>query len=176
MMKQLSKRRVFYSFQYSADYWRVNQVRKIGVIEGNRPVTDNEWETIKRGGDGAIKKWIISQMKGTSCTVVLVGENTAGRKWINFEIINSWNDGKGVVGIYIHGLLNQRLQISNKGKNPFSDISISAQSRSRNSNKRMSDIVKCYEPTGTDSIQRYDWIRTKLSSIVAEAIEIRKNN
>ncbi len=32
-------------------------------------------------------------MKYRSCTVVLVGENTANRKWINHEIVESWNAG-----------------------------------------------------------------------------------
>ncbi|MEI9966285.1 MAG: TIR domain-containing protein [Candidatus Moraniibacteriota bacterium] len=27
-----------------------------------------------KGGDTAIKKWIVDQMKGRSCTVVLIGE------------------------------------------------------------------------------------------------------
>ena len=56
-----------------------------GVIEGNRPATDNDWEVVKRGGDTAIARWIRDQMKGKSCTIVLVGTNTAGRKWINYE-------------------------------------------------------------------------------------------
>ena len=31
-------------------------VRNIGTIEGNRPATDNDWETVKNGGDAAIKR------------------------------------------------------------------------------------------------------------------------
>ena len=86
------------------------------TIEGNKPASDNDWETVKKGGDAAIKKWIADQMKGRSCTVVLVGTNTAGRKWINHEIIKSWNDGMGVVGIYIHGLQNSDKKSVYKGQ------------------------------------------------------------
>jgi hypothetical protein len=50
-------------------------------------------------GDAAIENWIAHQMKGRSCTVVLVGANTANRKWINHEIVQSWDKGMGVVGI-----------------------------------------------------------------------------
>ena len=53
------------------------------------PATDNDWETITEGGDATIKNWIAGQMKGRSCTIVLVG--TANRKWINHEIVTSWN-------------------------------------------------------------------------------------
>ena len=48
-------RRVFYSFHYEADSWRTSQVRNIGTIEGNRPVSDNAWEQVKRGGYKAIQ-------------------------------------------------------------------------------------------------------------------------
>ena len=44
------RRRVFYSFHYAADSWRAAMVRNIGVVEGNRPATDNNWEEVTRGG------------------------------------------------------------------------------------------------------------------------------
>lgn len=49
-------RRVFYSFHYKPDNWGTAQVRNIGSIDGNRPTTDNDWETIKQSGDSAIKQ------------------------------------------------------------------------------------------------------------------------
>lgn len=58
------KRNVFYSFHYEADNWRAAQIRKAGILEGNQPASDNDWESIKRGGDTAIKRWITGQMKG----------------------------------------------------------------------------------------------------------------
>ena len=121
-MIMATKRRIFYSFHYEPDNWCAGTVRNIGVVEGNKPATDNDWETIKKGGDAAIKKWIASQMNGRSCTVVLVGAETAGRKWINHEIIKSWDDKMGVVGINIHGLKNSECKVSKKGKNPFDFI------------------------------------------------------
>ena len=135
-------RRVFYSFHYDPDNWRAAQVRNIGAIEGNEPATDNDWEQVKRGGDAAIRNWIANQMKGRSCTVVLVGADTADRDWINHEIVTSWNDGMGVVGIYIHGLENSEGYISAKGRNPFDFISYG------NQGTKLSSIVKCYDPHG----------------------------
>lgn len=67
-------RRVFYSFHYKPDNWRASQVRNIGVVEGNRPVSDNDWEAVKKGGDKAIESWINDQVSGKSCSVILIGE------------------------------------------------------------------------------------------------------
>jgi hypothetical protein len=106
-------------FQYKPDNWRASQVRNIGAIDGNRPVSDNDWETITKGGDKAIQKWIDGQIDGKSCAVVLIGTNTAGRKWINYEINKAWDEKKGVCGIYIHNLQDKDEKQSSKGSNPF---------------------------------------------------------
>lgn len=130
-------KRCFYSFHYKPDNWRVAKIRNIGVIEGNRPASDNDWETIVGGGDSKIKKWIDQQMHGRSCTIVLIGENTANRKWINYEIIKSWDEGMGVLGIYIHNIENSKGEQCNKGKNPFDYITHGP------TGKKLSTIVKC---------------------------------
>ena len=54
----------------------------------------------------AVQKWIDDQLTGRSCTIVAIGESTARRKWIDYEITKSWHDKKGVLGIHIHNLLN----------------------------------------------------------------------
>lgn len=166
----MSKRNCFYSFHYLPDNWRAATVRSIGAIDGNKPTSDNNWETVKKGGDAAIKKWIADQMFGKSCVVVLVGSNTADRKWINHEIIKGWDDGKGVVGIYIHGLKDSGGNTSSKGNNPFDYIGYG------NTGKKLSSVVKCYNPAGSTSQEKYDWISKHLANAVEEAIEIRKNN
>ncbi len=162
-----TKRQVFYSFHYKPDNWRASTVRTIGAIEGNRPAPDNDWETITKGGDEAIKRWINEQMKYRSCTVVLVGNQTANRKWINYEIIKSWKDGMGVVGIYIHGLKNSSEEISTKGSNPFDYIDYGS------GGKKLSSIVKCYTPVGSNSKERYAWISKYIGAAIEEAIQIR---
>ena len=145
-------------------------MRNIGVIEGNQPVSDNDWEAVTKGGDDAIKKWIASQMKGKTCAVVLVGSGTANRKWINHEIVKAWDDGLGVVGIHIHGLKNFDGETSAQGNNPFDYINHGP------TGKKLSAIVKCYNPAGTTSKEKYDWISTYLSDAVEEAITIRSGN
>ena len=75
----------------------------------------------------------------------------------------------GVVGIYIHGLKNSDEKVSTKGKNPFASIGYG-------NTKKLSSIVKCYDPVGSNSQERYDWIKEHLENAVAEANKIRKDN
>lgn len=163
-------RRCFFSFHYKPDSHRASQIRQIGSIEGNRPATDNDWEKVTEGGDAAIKKWIGDQIHGKSCTVVLVGSGTANRKWINYEIVKSWDDGMGVVGIHIHGLKNLSGETATKGDNPFDYITHGK------SKTKLSSIVKCYNPGGADSQKKYAWISEHLANAVEEAVKIRNEN
>jgi hypothetical protein len=162
-------RRVFYSFHYQPDNWRAATMRMIGAIEGNRPATDNDWESISRAGDDRIKRWIADQMNGTSCTIVLIGAETAGRKWINYEIIKAWDDGKGVLGIYVHNLLDKSRLRSSKGSNPFDSIGFG------NTGRKLSSIVRAYDPLGWDSKDVYASISENLGGWIDEAIRIRGN-
>ena len=162
------KRNCFYSFHYVPDCHRVAQIRNIGTIEGNSPASDNNWESVKDGGDAAIKKWIDVQMTGKSCTIVLVGAETSGRKWINHEIVKSWDASKGVVGIYIHGIKDISGNTTTKGSNPFDSIKLG------NTGKMLSAVVKCYAPSGSTSKERYAWIADNPAAAVEEAIKIRK--
>jgi hypothetical protein len=160
-------RRVFYSFHYKPDNWRASQVRNMGVIEGNPSCSDNDWESITKGGDDRIKKWIAEQMDGKSCIVVLIGADTAGRKWINYEIVKGWNDKKGVLGIYVHNLLDSDQEKSSKGANPFAKLTLG------DDGKKLSSVVKAYDPPFSTSKSVYDHIKANLGDWVEEAISIR---
>lgn len=83
---QTMARRVFYSFHFDHDYWRVMQVRNIGAIEGQTILAPNEWEEVKRKGKASIQNWIDNNMSGRSCVVVLIGSETADREWVDYEI------------------------------------------------------------------------------------------
>ena len=160
----MAKRQIFYSFHYDNDVFRVQQIRNIGALEGNEPVSANDWETVKRGGDKAIEKWIDDHMAYRSCVVVLVGENTANRKWVKKEIEKAWNNKKGLVGIYIHNLKDPKTGKCSKGKNPFESFTL------KEGKEKLSDYVKCYNPSSDDS---YNWIANNLENAVEEAIKIR---
>lgn len=140
----------------------------LGVIEGNQSVSDNDWESITRGGDRAIKSWIDDQMRGKPCAIVLIGSQTAGRKWINYEIEKAWNSRRGVLGVYVHNLKDHSGRQSTMGKNPFNYLTVG--------NQNMSDIVDAYNPPHTVSTLVYDHIKANLGSWIDEAITIRNQH
>ena len=76
----------------------------------------------------------------------------------------------GVAGIYIHGIKNSQGYITEKGDNPLDYIPCG------DSGKKLSAIVKCYNPAGVNSKERYDWISRNISNITEEAVRIRNSN
>jgi hypothetical protein len=158
-------RKVFYSFHYHDDVWRTSQIRHIGIVEGDQKIIDHEWEKIKYKSDEAIYGWIDNQLRGRSCTIVLIGEKTAGRKFINYEIKQSWNAGKGVFGIYIHNLKDNSGNQASKGRNPFDTFTVSKQ--------KLSSIIKTYDPPYLTSKNVYDYILNNIEAWVETAIKDR---
>jgi len=158
----MAKKKIFYSFHFKNDVMRVQQIRNIGVIEGNEPVKPNEWEELERGGETAIKNWIDNTMSNKDCVVVLVGEDTASRKYVKYEIKRAWEQKKGLLGIYIHNINCARNGKCKKGINPFEQFTIGG--------KSLSELVKCYDP-GADA---YKNISDNIESLIDQAIDNRK--
>ncbi len=157
-------RRVFLSFRYKNDNWRVQQIKNIGSIEGQPLLSSNEWEKVKQGGDDSVKRWINNQLDGKSCTVVLIGSDTANRKWVNYEISRSWDNNKYLVGIYIHKLKDVNGMQSSKGENPFRYVKLQ-------NGKTLDQVVPCFDPVGSTSSEAYDWIKNNIEAIVDKAVK-----
>lgn len=114
-------RRVFFSFHYQNDIFRVNQIRNSHIVEGTAAAGFHDaslWEEAKRKGDSAIKALIDEGLKNTSVTVVLIGSETANRKYVTYEIEQSIARGNGLLGIYIHQLKNIQGLTSYQGAVP----------------------------------------------------------
>ena len=158
------KRKVFYSFHYDGDAFRAQQVRNIGSVEGNSPVSPNKWEEVKSGGKRSIERWIDDNMHGKSCVVVLVGWETADRDWVLYEIEKAWNDGKGLLGIRINKLKDRDGQQDPPGRNPFDEV------RDKHGNA-LSESVQLYSPSSRDSKEVYNEIRENLEDWVEDAIK-----
>lgn len=158
----MTKRNVFYSFHFDNDVMRVQQVRNMGVIEGNSPVAPNVWEEVKRKGDKAIEDWIDDNMKGKSCVVVLIGSDTSKRPWVKYEIEKAWKDSKGVLGIHIHNLNCPNSGTCTMGADPLAAFTF----------KRNGVVVvpKTYNPKSSDA---YNAIAANLDAWVEEAIKLR---
>lgn len=115
-------RNVFFSFHYQRDVWRVNQIRNLPEIIGTSAAGFQDaslWEKAKKEGDEAIKRMINKALEGTSVTVVCVGNQTANRKYVDYEITKSLERGNGLVAVQIHHLKDQNGQIDSPGEIPW---------------------------------------------------------
>lgn len=155
----MSQRNIFYSFHFDNDVMRVQQVRNMGVVEGNKPVSPNTWEEVKKKGNAAIETWIDDNMKGKSCVIVLIGTDTHKRPWVKYEIQKAWKDGKGIFGIHVHNLNCPSNGKCNKGINPFDAI--------RFTRGDAVIVPKVYDPKANDA---YNDIAKNLSDWVEAAI------
>lgn len=100
-------RKVFFSFHYERDLWRVNVVRNSGMVEGVAAAGFNDqslWEETKKRGDDAIKRLIDRGLNGTSVTVVLIGAETFRRKYVSYEIEKTVALRNGLLGVRIHNI------------------------------------------------------------------------
>jgi antiphage defense system Thoeris ThsB-like protein len=94
-------RKVFFSFKYE-DVSRAMVVRNSWVTQGREAagfIDAANFEKLKKQGDAAIQAWIDDQLDGTTVTVVLVGEETCGSRWVKYEIDKSKSLGHGLIGI-----------------------------------------------------------------------------
>lgn len=112
---------VFYSFHYERDVHRVQLIRNIGSVEGQKLLNAQEWEEVLEKGDNAIRNWIDEQMKWKSAVVVLIGAETASRRWVKYEIQRAWDLRKPLLGIRIHGLSSMG-STDSEGADPFCSI------------------------------------------------------
>ena len=158
-------RKVFFSFHFANDFWRTQQVRNMNLLEGNPLCSANAWEEVKKKGDDAIESWITKEMAGRSCVIVLVGSETASRKWVRREIQKAWSENRGVLGIRIHGLLDSSGSSSTAGENPFDRFTIG--------DKKLSAFAPLKTPAGADSKAKYASIAANMEGWIEEAIKAR---
>ena len=160
---QQKKRQVFFSFEYDADAWRANQVRNMGIVDQSSTFTDNDWEKVK-GSELTIKRWINSQLKMRSCLIVLIGETTFTRPWVDYEIQKAYELEKGIVGVYVHKLKDSDGNQSEKGLNPL-DFNYT------DDGEPLSQYVRTFNSRCVTSVGVYRDIEDNLSDLIEEAIE-----
>jgi hypothetical protein len=160
----MARTSVFYSFHFDNDVFRVQQIRNMGIVDGDTPVSANDWETIKRRGDAAVESWIDENMKWRRCVVVLIGEETASRRWVRYEIGKAWDEGRGLVGVRIHNLKDPRYGTSGAGPNPFEKIKLK-------SGNTVANYVTVHDPW----YDAYSEIKSNLADWVDAAVEEAKH-
>jgi hypothetical protein len=147
-------RRVFFSFHFQRDLSRVNVVRNSGAFRPAGeiiPFYDGSiWEDAKTKGDAAIKRLIDRSLKGASVTCVLIGAETSQRRYVGYEIQQSYGS-KGLLGVYVHGIKDFYGQISPRGANPFENWNVSGTS--------LATLVPTYDWVANDGYRNFaSWI------------------
>jgi hypothetical protein len=120
----MARRPIFLSFYYKRDVNRVQLIRNIGAIEGQPLLSPQQWESKKDAGPKAIQNWIDDEMKRKQAVVVLIGQETASRPWVRYEIEKARADRRPLLGVHIHGISSFGT-IDNKGADPFKQLGIS---------------------------------------------------
>lgn len=143
-------------------------VRNIGAIHTRRPACDNHWEQVNQGEDAAIKRWIDTQLRHRSCTIVLIGAKTASCRWVRYEIQRSLEARKGLLGIRIHQLMDQKRKTSTAGPNPFEAILLPC-------GQKLSSVAPVYEPLGVSSAEVYSYISQHIQGWIEAAIAARSS-
>jgi hypothetical protein len=118
-------RRTFFSFHYQVDVTRAHVVKNSWVTKEEREDAGffdaSVFESKKRAGDDTLKRFLTESLNGTSVTCVLIGGQTAFRKWVRYELVRSFHRGNGLFGIRIHAIknLDRPPQLGTYGENPF---------------------------------------------------------
>lgn len=103
-------RKVFPSYDWDEDVWRVNQIMNLPKIVGREDIgfmKNVPNEEVKRN-DNAIRKWIDEQMVGCSCLVVFFGEKTYQSNWVLYEMMQAGIRNMGRLLINLEGMKNQK--------------------------------------------------------------------
>jgi len=122
-------KRVFFSFHYQdvIDF-RANVVRNHWLTKKDRDDAGffdaSIWESAKKQGDVALKRLINGGVTGTTRTAVLVGSDTANRRWVRYEIFRSIWAHNAVIAVHINGIKGRNGRTKANGTSPFSVLGL----------------------------------------------------
>ncbi|MFC3682639.1 TIR domain-containing protein [Hydrogenophaga luteola] len=115
-------RKTFFSFHYKPDVQRAQVVRKSQFFKdhGEAGFYDaSAFEKTKNEDPERLKRFLRKEIQGTSVICVLIGAETASRRWVRFEILQALFDGRGLMGVRIHSIANFEGTTAKAGDNPF---------------------------------------------------------
>jgi hypothetical protein len=156
----------YFSYHYGNDAARAASARSAMALEADAPIAPPAWEELGWGGDTAVTRWVADRLRGKECLVVLIGSQTATRKWVKYEIKMAWESGRGVMGINIHNLFDAKGKPSAPGKNPFEDFAYGG--------VKLSELVKVYEPLGDNPQENLMHISGNAHIWAANAVAARR--
>lgn len=122
-------RRTFFSFHYVPDIWRAWNVRNSWVVRQDdqqpRGFFDaSVFEATKKEGDENLKRFLREGLSNSSVTCVLAGTSTWERRWVRYEIAQSVRKRNGLLTVFIHGVENNKKELSTKGADPLAQMGL----------------------------------------------------
>lgn len=79
-----------------------NRLKELGCTVRNSSIERKDYRD-KRVSDATIAKELRAGIKWAGTFIVLIGEHTHERPWVNYEIRNAYLQGKNIVGIFKNG-------------------------------------------------------------------------
>lgn len=120
-------RKTFFSFHYKPDVQRAQVVRKSQYFKDHEEAgfyDASAFEKTKSENPDSLKRFLRKEIQGTSVICVLIGAETASRRWVRFEIMQALRDARGLVGVRIHSIADFDGKTVSAGDNPFDLLGI----------------------------------------------------
>ena len=121
-------RRTFFSFHYKSDVQRAQVVGQAWMTQDREEVgffNSSAFEKAERTNPETLKAFLVAEMKGSSVVCVLVGSDTAFRRWVRFETFRGIWDERGLLAVRINGIAGWDRRTAVAGPNPFDLLGIS---------------------------------------------------
>jgi hypothetical protein len=83
-----------------------------------------EWGEATLAGPPTIRGLLAKALDNTSVTCVLIGPETAGQRWVRYEIVQSIQRKNLLVGVHINGIPDRMQRTTARGKNPLEELAI----------------------------------------------------
>ena len=134
-------RRAFFSFHYQADVQRAMVVRNSWVTQERTSAgffDSSVFEASQKESDDALKRFLREGLQNTSVTVVLAGKQTFERRWVRYELVQSFRRGSGILCAQIDQIKNLAQETTPRGENPLNSLAY----------KVVGDTIQFWEKAG----------------------------
>ena len=158
----MSVRKILLCYQ-PKDSFRATKIKKMKNFEQSVVFAEEDWPTVANHSETEIQEWVDQQVEDSDCLVVLIGEETAKKQWMNYSIKRAYELNKGIVGIFVHRLLDEEGDPSERGDDPFHYLDLNGIKFSR--------FIQRFESKHVTERYVYHDIRRNLPQLIERALE-----
>ena len=120
-------RRTFFSFHYNADVQRAQVVKNSWVTREREDAgffDSSAFEKAERTNEDTLKAFLNKAMEGSSVVCALIGNDTASRRWVRYEIQRGVWDARGILAVRIHTISHFTKGTTTAGVNPLALLGV----------------------------------------------------